>query len=276
MGEGRGLIPRRTLAKGSAWAVPVIVAAAGTPALAAASVCTTTCADLTGSTGALDFGTGTTWNTTTNSFGNGWTGATSPTTAQFLGDTHISRSDNWTPGAAITCKPGQTACTTGTAVGGVTMIFSGDPRQANTTVSYTSKVFCLPKGKYTFSFNYSYIGCWFRSQILTAYLVDAGTGATTQVGTSVVAPAGSSPGHGTIPGRSPSRRRPISSGDTSGASAPNPERPTPTTRARPTPTTSGSRLRRVRSRQPDRAATAAHAGCGRHTGCRPSPLGLGA
>ena len=200
MGEGRGLIPRRTLAKGSAWAVPVIVAAAGSPALAAASVCTTTCADLTGSTGALDFGTGTTWNTTTNSFGNGWTGATSPTTAQFMSgsDTHVFRSSNWTPGATPGCQTGQTACTAGTAVGGVTIGFGGDPLQANTTVSYASKVFCLPKGKYTFSFNYSYVGCWFRSQILTAYLVDVGTGTTTQMGTPVVAAAASSPGHGTI------------------------------------------------------------------------------
>lgn len=74
MGESRRLVHRRTVAKGTAWAVPVIVAAAGTPAFAS-SVCTTTCSDLTASTGALNFGTGTTWNTTTNSFGNGWTGA---------------------------------------------------------------------------------------------------------------------------------------------------------------------------------------------------------
>ena len=199
MGESRRLVHRRTVAKGTAWAVPVIVAAAGTPAFAS-SVCTTTCSDLTASTGALNFGTGTTWNTTTNSFGNGWTGATSPTTAKFMAgsDTHVFRSPNWTPGATAGCKSGQTTCSAGTAVGAVTIGFGGDPLQANTTVSYTSKIFCLPKGKYTFSFTYSFVGCWFRTQYLTAYLVNADTGVKTQVGNQVAAPAASAPGHGTI------------------------------------------------------------------------------
>ena len=81
------------------------------------------------------------------------------------------------------------------------MLFSGDPLRQGMWWAYTSRSVCLEAGTYTFEFDYRYIGCWYRTQYLDAYIESIPLGTVTtssRVDASrVTAPARSAPGGGT-------------------------------------------------------------------------------
>ncbi len=189
-------IKRRTLALGVAWTTPAVLNAVAAPAFAA-SVCQHTCATLSKTNNTASnpfwFGNDTSgsnadalWNGTGKYFtdGNGWK-ATSNTPWQnkyrdddyWNGDARISRVYAWGPSATPTCDSWGFPCIAGTKLTGESVVlFSGDPLFAGQYWTYSSGLICLSPGMYSFAYDYTYLGCYWRTQYMQASMVQVVNG----------------------------------------------------------------------------------------------------
>lgn len=219
-------VKRRSLAKGALWAMPAIAATTYAPAYAASpGDCVHTCQDLAqaNNTGSNPFwfgndGTGSNadaqWNGSGKFFtdGNGWR-ATSNTPWQnryrdddyWNGDARISRVFAWGPRSTPTCDASGVACNNGSAIFGESVVlFSGDPLNAGQFWTYYSQDLCLEAGTYTFSFDWRYVGCYWRTQYMQASMIEvrngAEVGARVNMGARVEATSRSDVGAGTRTG----------------------------------------------------------------------------
>lgn len=214
-------IKRRTLAKGIAWATPAVVASVAAPAFAA-SVCRHTCANLakTNNTATNPFwfgnDTGTSnqdarWNGTGKYFtdGNGWRAASNtPWQNKYRnddywnGDARISRVWQWGPSSTPTCDSSGYPCYNGTALTGESVVlFSGDPLKSGQWWTYTSGLLCLAPGIYDFAYDFTYVGCYWRTQYLQASIQQVvngvPTGTSYAMGAQVTASSRTNPSSGT-------------------------------------------------------------------------------